>query len=413
MEDNISQLIIILVLLVFMSAFFSASETSFSALNKIRLKNAANNGNKKASLALRLAKKYDTLLSTILIGNNIVNIAMASIGTVVFTHYFGSKGVAYSTVFITVVILIVGEISPKSLAKESPEAVAMMSAPILNILIKIFTPFNWFFTKWKVLLSKLFTVHEDRGITEEELITIIDEAQHEGGLNEDEGELIRSAVEFNDLEVTDVLTPRVNVVAVSLDADNEDIVKAFYETGYSRLPVYTDNIDNVIGVLHEKQFHAFLYQKKGETLSDIVQPAIWTTESTKISKLLKLLQSSKAHIAFITDEYGGMTGIVTMEDIIEELVGEIWDEHDEIVEEIQKISDHEYLISGLVSVYKMFDLFNKDSDHDSNTVGGFAFDQFGRIPEEGDHFVYDDLQITVTKTDSRKIVQVHVIQLQN
>lgn len=413
MEDNISNLIIILVILVLMSAFFSASETSFSALNKIRLKNLANNGNKKASLALHLSKKYDTLLSTILIGNNIVNIAMASIGTVVFTHYFGSKGVAYSTIFITVVILIVGEISPKSLAKEAPEKVAMMSAPILQVLIKVLAPFNWFFTKWKLVLSKMFKVHEDRGITEEELITIIDEAQHEGGLNEDEGELIRSAVEFNELEVTDVLTPRVNVVGVSIEASNEEIMNAFYETGYSRLPVYNENIDNVVGVLHEKQFHAYLYQKKGESLIDIVQPAIWTTESTKISKLLKLLQSSKSHIAFITDEYGGMTGIVTMEDIIEELVGEIWDEHDEIVQEIQEISKDEYLISGLVSVYKMFDLFGKDSDHDFNTVGGFAFDQLGRIPVEGDRFEYDDLEITITKTDFRKILQVHVVKKNN
>lgn len=411
MEDSISNLIIILVLLVLMSAFFSASETSFSALNKIRLKNLANHGNKKAALALKLSKKYDTLLSTILIGNNIVNIAMASIGTVVFTHFFGTKGVAYSTVFITVVILIVGEISPKSLAKEAPEQVSMMSAPILNLLIKLLAPFNWFFGQWKKLLSKMFKVHEDRGITEEELITIIDEAQHEGGLNEDEGELIRSAVEFNELEVTDVLTPRVNVVAISIDANNEDIIKAFYETGYSRLPVYTDNIDNVIGVLHEKQFHAYLYQQKGESLSDIVQPAIWTTENTKISKLLKLLQNSKSHVAFITDEYGGMTGLVTMEDIIEELVGEIWDEHDEIVQEIQEIAENEYLVSGLVSVYKMFELFDKHIDHESNTVGGFAFDQLGRIPTEGDSFVYDDLVITITKTDSRKIVQVHVLKL--
>ena len=317
MDSNSITLIVIMIFLVVVSAYFSATETAFSSLNRIRLKNLANNGNKKAKSALKLAENYDVLLSTILIGNNIVNIGLASIGTVVFVKYFGNAGVTISTIVITVFVLLFGEISPKSLAKEAPETFAMWSAPILKCFIFILTPFNIFFMAWKGLLSKMFKVSNDRSITEEELLTMIDEAQSEGGIDKQEGELIRSAIEFNDLDVNDVLTPRVDVVAIDISYSYDQISKMFSESGYSRMPVYENNIDNIIGLMHEKNFHTQLHFNNGEgSIRDIIKPVVWTTGTTKISKLLKLLQTTKSHMAVITDEYGGTAGIVTLEDIL-------------------------------------------------------------------------------------------------
>ena len=409
MDSEITQLIIILILLIVMSGYFSAAETAFSAINRIRLKNLANGDNKKAKVALELSKNYDVLLSTILIGNNVVNIAAASIGTVIFTRYFDKAGAAISTVVMTILILIFSEISPKSLAKEAPEKFAMWSAPGLRILVFLLTPFNFFVTSWKQLLSKFFQVNEDRSITEEELLTIIDEAQSEGGINEQEGELIRSAIEFNDLDVNDVLTPRVNVLAIDLSYSDETIHKMFVESGYSRMPVYETSIDDIIGVIHEKNFHNYLHSGKPKaSIRGIIKPVIWATATTKISKLLTLLQTTKSHMAVITDEYGGTAGIVTLEDILEELVGEIWDEHDEITEEFIQLEDNEYKISGSANIDKMFDLFGIDEDYESNTVGGFVIGELGKIPNEGDSFTYEGIKITVTKTNFRRVIEIHV-----
>ena len=409
MENNITTLTVILIILIVLSAYFSAAETSFSAINRIRLKNMASSGNKRAQETLNLADEYDSLLSTILIGNNIVNIASASIATVIFTHYYGTAGVALSTIFLTIIILIFGEISPKSLAKESPEKFAMFATPFLRILIWILTPINLFFVYWKKFLSKIFKVTDNHTITEEELITIIDEAQKEGGINEEEGSLIRSAVEFNELEVSDVLTPRVNIIAVEINADDEKINQLFMESGYSRLPIYEGHIDNIIGVLLEKNFHHYLYSKNdNKSLKDIILPVTWVYESFKLPNLLKLLQNNQSHMAVITDEYGGTKGIVTLEDIIEEIVGEIWDEHDEITQEIIKINDYEYLIDGSTNLDKVFELFNLDIDHDVNTIGGFVIDNMGKIPSKGETFNFENLQITIKKTDHRRVLEVLV-----
>lgn len=412
MDSNMIILIVSLIFLILMSAYFSATETAFSSLNRIRIKNLANNDNKKAKLVLALSENYDMLLSTILVGNNIANISAASIGTVIFVKYFGGVGATISTIVLTVLVLLFGEISPKSLAKESPETFAMWLAPSLRIFVFILTPFNIFFREWKRLLSKIFKMSDDRGITEEELLTIVDEAQNEGGIDEQEGELIRSAIEFNDLDVNDVLTPRVDVVAIDIAYSNDKISRMFSESGYSRMPVYENNIDNIIGVIHEKNFHLHANSGK-ESIRDIIMPVVWTTPTTKISKLLKLLQTSKSHMAVISDEYGGTVGIVTLEDILEELVGEIWDEHDEIIEEFVQLSEDEFKISCSANIDKMFELFNINKEYQSNTVSGFVLEELGKIPNEGDHFIYDGLKITVTKTDFRRVLEIHVLVLNN
>lgn len=399
-----------LLVLVALSAYFSATETAFSSLNRVRLKSKADSGNRRAALALALSDDYDRLLSTILIGNNIVNITATTISTLLFTNLLGTYGPTVSTVFLTVVILIFGEISPKSLAKESPEQFAMFSAPFLKLFVAALRPLNFLFTQWKRLLNKLFHKTEDEGITEEELITMVDQAEDEGGLDQHESQLIRSAIEFNDLEVDEILTPRVDIVALEDTASMEEIAKTFAESGYSRLPVYHESIDDIIGVIHEKDFHAARYHQQSDVAA-MISNVLYTTGNTKISDLLRILQREKAHMVIVVDEYGGTEGLVTLEDIVEELVGEIWDEHDEVIEEFKKEPDGSYLISCSADLTDLFDLFSLRGECDSNTISGWVMEQIGRIPEEGDRFEAEGLDVTVTKVDHRRVMEIRVVVL--
>lgn len=396
--------IILLAALLLMSAFFSATETAFSSINRIRLKNAAADGNRKAKLVLELSDNYDKILSTILIGNNVVNIASASLATVIFVKHFGDAGVTLSTLVMTVLVLIFGEISPKSLAKESPDGFAMFSAPFLHVLTILLTPLNYLFMLWKKLLSKIFKVKHDNTITEEELMTIVEEATQEGGINQQESELIRSAIEFDDLEAADILTPRINIVAIDEEKSPEEIRRIFLESGHSRLPVYKKNVDHIVGVVNIKDFFA----SEGQPLSEIIKPAVYIVQSIKISRLLKLLQNTKSHLAVVTDEYGGTMGIVTLEDIMEELVGEIWDEHDEVIQEIEPVGENEYLISCGANPEKIFRRFDMDVDCDASTVNGWIIDTLGRIPQVGEAFTYDRLLVTITKADARHVLEIRV-----
>ena len=402
-----STYIIFAVLLAF-SAFFSASETALSSANKIRLHTQAEDGNKKAARALDLIDGYDRTLSTILVGNNIVNLSASSLATVFFTEGLRlQNGAVISTAVITIVVLVFGEVSPKSLAKEYPESFAMFSAPIMRILMTILTPVNFLFSLLKKLLSKVFHKEGDSGITEEELVTMVDQAESEGGLDQHESKLIRSAIEFNDMEVDEILTPRVDIVAVEDTDSMDEIAQAFAESGYSRLPVYHEDIDDIIGVIHEKDFHAARY--RGQTdVKAITGPMLYTTGNTKISELLRILQREKAHMVIVVDEYGGTEGLVTLEDIVEELVGEIWDEHDEVIEEFKKQEDGSYLISCSADLTDLFDLFSIKGECDANTISGWVMEQIGRIPEEGDRFQSDGLDVTVTKVDHRRVLEIRV-----
>ena len=405
MESDHLIIIVALVVLVLMSAYFSATETAFTSLSRIRLKNMAYGGNKRAKLALELSENYDKLISTILIGNNIVNITSASLATVVFVASFGDMGVTLSTVVMTAIVLIFGEISPKSIAKDSPESFAMFSAPILKFFIIILTPLNVLFMWWKILLSKIFKSKDDRSITDEELLVMVEEARMEGGIDENEGDLIRNAIEFTDLEVSDIVTPRVDVVAVNKDMSREEVAAVFKNSGFSRLPVYDGTIDNIVGVILNKDLF-----NTNDDIKSILKPIIYIPFSTKISALLALLQKSKTHIAVVTDEFGGTTGIVTLEDILEELVGEIWDEHDDVIEEVVPLEDGSYLVNGSANTGKLFELLHEDEPEDvSSSVSGWVLEQVGKIPNEGDKFVFEGAEITVTKMDSRRVVEIRVI----
>ena len=409
MLDSASIAMIVgLVFCVIMSGYFSATETAFTSLNRVRLKSWADGGDQRAARTLALAEDYDKLLSTLLIGNN--NVA-TTIGAVLFIHLIDEvTGPTVSAIVLTVVILIFGEVSPKSLAKESPERFAMFATPLLGVLRTVLTPLNFLFTQWKRLLSKVFRKSADGGITEEELVTLVDQAESEGGLDQHESRLIRAAIEFHDLEVEEILTPRVDIVAVEDTDSMEEIAKIFAENGYSRLPVYHEDIDNIIGVIHEKDFHAARY--RGLTsVKEMLGPMLYTTGNTKISELLRILQREKAHMVIVVDEYGGTEGLVTLEDIVEELVGEIWDEHDEVIEEFKKQEDGSYLISCSADLTDLFDLFKIKGECDSNTISGWVMEQIGRVPEEGDRFVSDGLDVTVTKVDHRRVLEIRVAVL--
>ena len=411
MDPQSILMIAALAVLVAFSAYFSATETAFTSLNRIRMRSRAEGGDRRAALALRLSEDYDRFLSTILIGNNIVNISASTLGTVLFTKHVGDAyGPLVSTIVLTAVILIFGEISPKSLAKEHAESFAMFSAPILRIFLAVLGPLNFIFAQWKRLISHLFRHSPDAGITEEELITMVDQAENEGGLDQEESALIRSAIEFGDLEVEEILTPRVDIVAVEDTDTMDEIARVFAESGYSRLPVYHEDIDNIVGVIHEKDFHAARYHGQND-VSALVSNILYTTATTKISDLLRILQKAKAHMVIVVDEYGGTEGLCTLEDIVEELVGEIWDEHDEVIEEFRQQADGSYLISCNANLTDLYDLSSMQGENDSNTVSGWVMEEVGRVPEVGDHFVYEDLDVTVTEVDHRRVLEIRVVVL--
>ena len=399
-----------LVVLVVFSAFFSASETAFSSLNQIRLKSRADDGDRTAARVLAMAEKYDKLLSTILVGNNIVNIAAASIGTIIFTQMLGAeRGATVSTIVLTIVVLIFGEVSPKSLAKEMPETVATAVAPVLSLLMVVFTPLTWLFSQWKRLLNRFVHSSESDTITEGELMTMVSEAENDGELTDRESELIRSAIEFDDVEVEEILTPRVDVVAVEDDIPLEELAQTFAESGYSRLPVYHGTIDNIIGVVHEKDFY-IARLKKATKIDDLVVPTLYTTGSTQISQLLRTLREQHHHLAVVVDEYGGTEGIITLEDILEELVGEIWDEHDEVTEDFRKQSDGSWLVSGSASVDDLYEELDlpEEEDIDSNTVNGLVQEKTCHLPKVGDRFTLGEYDGVVTRTAKRRVTEVRL-----
>lgn len=406
MESQLLTELLAMAICIAFSAYFSASETAFSSLNRARMKAMAEQGDKRAERAL--AEQYDRLLSTLLIGNNIVNIAAASIGTVMFVRYYGDLGATISTVVITIVVLIFGEISPKSLAKDSPERFAMLSAPLLRILMWVLAPLNFLFSQWKKLLTVIFRVKDDRRLTQQELLVLVDEVEQEGGIDRDEGELLRSAIEFPDQEAEDILTHRVDLEAVQMNASREEVAKVFRESRYSRLLVYGEDLDDIRGVIHLKDF---CDAPEGAALKDMMTSPLFVPPSVKISALLRQLQRSKSHVAVVSDEFGGTLGIVTLEDILEELVGEIWDEHDEVEEPVRQTGEGAYRISCAEGPEILKDLFHEDPGDDNTTLGGWVAEQLGHIPVQGDTFLWEELKVTVTKTDGRRVLEVEVRKL--
>jgi CBS domain containing-hemolysin-like protein len=400
-----------LILLVLASAMFSSIETAYSSSNRIRLKNYASDNNKKAQQVLEVLDNFDEFLSTVLVGNNIVNITATTIATVLFTGFLGpTKGPTISTVVITLVILTFGEISPKSIAKRMPENLAMSTVGVVRFLILVLKPLTIFFKGVKALLNKIIKIKESDSDITDELITMVEEAENEGDLDSHESDLISAAIEFNELEVRDILTPRVDLVAAEVTMNLDEIEEVFRLNSFSRLPIYENSLDNIIGILHEKDFYRLYHSKKG-SIKNILQPTVYTSLHVKISSLLRQLQSSKTHLSVVLDEYGGTAGIITLEDIIEELVGEIWDEHDTVKEFYTFVAEDVYLVSCDVELEDMFERFNVDYDddeHDYVTVSGWVISQFDKIPKIGETFTYENLEVLVTNADERKVHEIKV-----
>lgn len=400
--------IIIMVICLIGSAYFSATETAFSCANKTRLRALAEKGNKKAELAVNLAEKYDRLISTILIGNNIVNILLASIGTLLFVEELElQSGAAISTAVCTVAVLIFGEITPKSIANDFPEKFAMFSAPFIRLLIWLLMPINVIFSLWKALIGKLFKVEEDDNMAQEELLMMVEEAEQEGDIDTDEGDLLRNAIEFSDLKAEDILTHRVDLEALPIDSKKSEIAQTFTRTRFSRIPIYEDNIDNIVGVIHQKDF----YVGSGvttEAIKDIISPVLFVHQSEMADDLLKKLQKEKSHIAVVVDEYGGTLGIVTMEDILEQLVGDIWDEHDEVVEEFKELDENNFVIDCNMNLDDFCEEFDIKVESDSVSVGGWVAEQIGNIPDVNDTFTFENLVVTVTEVDSHRAATIKV-----
>ena len=403
MDGNTAITFLVLLILVFCSAFFSSAETAYTCLNRVRLKNMANSGNKRAEKVLALAEDYDRLISSILIGNNIVNILSTSLATALFVRLLGSSGVTVSTVVMTIAILLLGEVAPKSIARVMNEKLAFAFFPVLSLIVRVFTPLNFVMGCWQNLIGRLVKEDEEPSVTEEEIMTMVEEAQSDGEIDEHESELIRSAIEFTDLCVEDILTPRVDIVAVDIGDTEDKIAARFAESGFSRLPVYEESVDDIIGILNEKDF----YRNRGHrSVREMMTTPTCVMPNTRLSVLLKLLQQTKGHMAVVMDEYGGVIGIVTLEDILEELVGEIWDEHDEIVEEFQRLPDGRYRVECSANLDDLLEIFSIKKEYESVTVSGWVLEEMGTFPQEGDTFDCEQLHVTVEKVDKRRVVQI-------
>ena len=392
-----------------LSAYFSATETAFSSANSTRLKTLAEKGSKKAKLACELLEHYDKLLSTILIGNNIVNILMASIGTVLFVRHYGDAGATISTIVVTVVVLVFGEISPKSVAKDCAERFAMFSAPILQVFLFVLTPLNFLFSLWKKLLAKIFHLNGESKMSQEELLMLVDEVQQDGSIDKNEGELLKNAIDFSEQQAQDILIHRVDLAALPITASKEEVAALFTETKYSRLLIYQDSIDHILGTVHQKDFYVGCGITE-KPLEEIIVPPLFVLENEPISRLLKTLQKAKTHVAVVVDEYGGTCGIVTMEDILEELVGEIWDEHDEIEVFIRKTGANTFLVDAGMDFDEFAAYFQLKTDSEMTSVSGWVMEQFGRVPESGERISAGPLDVLVTKVDNHRIEEIQITQ---
>lgn len=377
------------------------------------MKNLAADDNKRAQLVLKLDEDFDKLITTILVGNNISNIAMTTVATVFSIATWGAHwGPTIATVGITIIVLIFGEVSPKIIAKEKPEAAAMFLAPMINALMIVLTPITIFFKGLKNVLLKIFGDDDEPEFSEDELLTIVEEAEAGGAISEEQGELISNAIDFNDVEAIDILTPRVDIIAIEKGTTPAEIKKVFKESGMSRLPVYEDDLDDIIGVINQKDFH----NNNVRTIKDvesIIKPVAYVAESLKAAVLLKKMQQQKTHIAIVVDEYGGTTGLVTLEDIIEEIVGDIYDEHDAVVSrDVLSAGKNSYNVAGGANLEDFFDMFNEEIEANATTVNGWVMIELDKLPKDGDKFTYMSkhkiFHVKVTKSDGKRAIMTRI-----
>lgn len=397
---------IALIILIILSGLFSATETAFSSLNPIKLKFLIEQGNKRASKTLAMYEKFEKLLVVILVGNNIVNILSASLATLIFVDLLGQDlGVTIATVVLTTVVLIFGEITPKSIAKQLPESFAMFITPFIKMVSYIILPITFIFGLIQQGMNRLFKFKKQT-VTEDELLTYVAEVEKQGGINANEKELIQRVIDFDALKVTEILTPRVDIQAVDITDDIEDISDIFESTGHSRLPVYDKDLDHIIGILHYKDFIYHVVTGK-KTVKQMMKDPIFVTEYMKIVDLLHMLKTKKEHLAIVKDEHGGTQGLASLEDIVEELVGDIFDEHDAVEKDITKIDQDHYIVKGSAELEDVLKLLGFEYD-DAQTMNGFMLDQMGKIPFVNESFEYERFSFKVRKTTKKKILEVEI-----
>ncbi len=416
MNLNTTIYLVIIVILIALSAFCSCIETAFSCANNIRLKKFADAGSKKAKVALYIINNYDKALTAILILNNIVNLGCSSLATVVCLELFGDYGAAISTGATTLLVLTFGEVIPKCLGKEKSDSISMAVARILKVIMVILTPFILFFSALKNLALKLFRVkQEDSTVTEDELKIIVESIEEQGVLEEQESQMVRSALDFDEKTAEEILTPRVDVTAIDIDEDADTITEIIRTQRYSRIPVYKDTVDNIIGILHSWDYMNEIIMGKTPELKKLIVKPEFIFRTQKLSAILANFRKKKLHIAIVTDEYGGTLGILTMEDLLEEIVGEIWDEDEEIEQDFTKLAEGKYKVSGDMELEDMLSLFEKnpsDIDSDSITVGGFVFETLGTIPKKNEKFTRDGMEFKVLKVKDQRIHSVIVNALE-
>ena len=412
-DSTIGAFIVILILICF-SAFFSATETAITSASRPRLKNMAKDGSRRAKKILSRIENYDRTLYTLLVGNNLVNILASALCTALFTQLFGSNGVGTATLVMTVFILLFGEITPKTLAKEQPEKIAMFASPMITFLSVLFTPVTWVFGLWRKLLKKMVKAEDSSAITGDELAVLVEESEKEGALGSGESELIQSALEFDEISVKEILTPRVDAVMIEDTDPASELYELFRSRHHSRIPVYHETVDNVVGIIHEKDFYPAFLENRNVPLTSLLHKPLFIPDAMKISDLLTRLRREKTHIAIVIDQYGGVEGIVTMEDVLEELVGEIYDESDVEAPSVERVGEDTWIVSGSVpvdDVFETLELNHEDDEIESNTIGGLATELAGRLPDVGDSFVYKDVGLTVRRVADRRVDQLEVTRL--
>jgi len=406
-----------LVVLLSLSAFFSASEMAFSSLNLMRIKALEQDGDKRAKGVLHIVEHFDKTLSTILVGNNVVNIAAASLATVLATRTFGARGVAPATAVMTVLVLTFGEILPKSFAKENAERLALAVSRPMLVLMKVLTPVVWPFLKLRSVGRQKEDGQEDESptMTEEELKYMVEAIQEEGVLEPQESELVQSALDFDEITAQEILTPRVDVEALDIAAPSDELLKTVTSVHYSRMPVFEETVDNIQGVVRTRDILEAAMKNGGRVdLARLMTPCMYIHKTMKLSRLLRMFQKNKTHLAVVTDDYGGTLGIVTLEDVLEQLVGEIWDEKDEVVAAVTRVDKNTFEVAGDENVYDFFEEIGcniRDFESEFNTVAGWATEQFQRIPAVGDSFEWRGLRVTVVQMDETRVTRLRVERL--
>lgn len=409
---------IIMLFTICMSAFFSGSELSMTAVNKLRLQKLAEEGDKRAALALKISSKYDFMLSGVLIGNNLVNILCSSIATLIFLEIFKDEGLAatMSTVIMTVIILIFGEIVPKLVANNSPESFAKFVCVPLRVILLVFSPLIYLSLSVVKLISKAVGNKgpAEPTVTEEELVSIIEKSEEEGVIDEGSSEMMQSAIEFGETTLREILTPRRDMLAIDIDDDCHEILEIAMSSSFSRIPVYRDSIDNIIGVLYLNHYFKKVSEVGVENvdLENMLVDGCFFHKAMKLPAALRQMRLRQLHLAIVTDEYGGTLGLVTIEDIVEEIVGEIWDESDEIKTELVKTAESAYEVSGDMGIYDFFEALEinaRDFESDYTSVGGWAIEMLEGDPHEGDSFEYKNLFIVISEMADMRVMKLTVM----